>query len=72
MDCESLRPSGKAEGGDISDVELEYCKQGEEFEVPLDAPAFRYMKIRVNSTWSNSTSAYVGEITIWGEPTNQN
>lgn len=70
MDCESFRPSGKTDGGEVSEAEVEYCRQGEEFEIPLDAPAFRYMKIRVNSTWSNSTSAYVGEITIWGEPTN--
>lgn len=66
MDCESIRPSGATEGGAPTAEEVQYLLGGEEWEVPLDAPSFRYMRFKILSTWSNSTSAFINEITIWG------
>lgn len=66
MDCESIRPSGMKEGGSPTAEETQYLLNGEEFEIPVEAPRFRYMKFKVNSTWSNSAAAFINEITIWG------
>lgn len=66
MDCESIRPSGKDAGGDPTGEEIEYVTAGEEWEVPLEAPKTRYIKILVHTTWSNSTAAFINEITLWG------
>lgn len=66
MDCESFRPSGKETGGDPTPEEIEYATQGEEWEVPIEAPRTRYIKILVHSTWSNSRAAFINEITLWG------
>ena len=66
MDCESISPFGRTAGGEASAEEVEYLLQGEEWEVPLEAPPFRYMKFKINSTWTNSAAAFVNEITIWG------
>lgn len=66
MDCESIRPSGAVEGGSPTAEETQYLLGGEEWEVPIDAPTFRYMRIKVNSTWSGSSAAFINEITVWG------
>jgi hypothetical protein len=66
MDCESFRPSGLTEGGNPTAEETQYLLAGEEFEVPVEAPKFRYMKFKINSTWSNSAAAFINEISIWG------
>jgi hypothetical protein len=66
MDCESFRPSGLTEGGNPTAEEVQYLLGGEEFEVPVEAPKFRYMKFKINSTWTNSTAAFINEISIWG------
>lgn len=67
MACESIRPSGQTEGGNLTSEEEQYLLAGEEFEVPIEAPKFRYMKIRVNKTWGNTEAAFISEITIWGD-----
>jgi hypothetical protein len=66
IDCESFRPSGLTEGGSPTAEEEQYLLGGEEFEVPVEAPKFRYMKFKINSTWSNSAAAFINEISIWG------
>jgi hypothetical protein len=66
MDCESVRPSGLTEGGAPTAEEEQYLLNGEEFEAPVEASKFRYMKFKINSTWSNSTAAFINEITVWG------
>ncbi len=68
MDCESIRPSGATEGGAPTSEEEQYLLGGEEWEVPLEAPSFRYMRLKINSTWSNSAAAFINEISIWGNP----
>jgi hypothetical protein len=66
MDCESIRPSGLTDGGNPTAEEEQYLLGGEEFEVPVETPKFRYMKFKINSTWSNSAAAFINEISIWG------
>lgn len=66
MDCESFRPSGAIEGGAPTAEEEQYLLGGEEWEIPLDAPPFRYFRFFIHSTWSNSRAAFINEITIWG------
>lgn len=66
MDCESFRPSGLTVGENPTAEEIEYILGGEEWEVPLDAPPFRYMRFRINSTWTNTKAMFINEIDIWG------
>jgi hypothetical protein len=66
MDCESIRPSGATEGGAPTAEETEYMLAGEEWEVPNEAPKFRYWKIKSVQTWSNSMALFINEISIWG------
>lgn len=66
MDCESKRPSGIETSGNVTAEDEEYVLAGEEWEVPIDAPKFRYMKIQIHTTWGNSIAGYINEITIWG------
>lgn len=66
MYCESSRPSGLPEGDPPTAEDVEYALGGEEWEVPIGAPAFRYMRFKVLRTWTNSRSAFINEIDIWG------
>jgi len=66
MDCESIRPSGATVGGSPTAEETEYLLAGEEWEVPAEAPKFRYMKFFIQQTWSNSAAMFINEITVWG------
>ena len=46
----------------------EYIQNGDEHEVPIEAPNFRYVRILMLETWSGGTYAQIGEMTFWGQP----
>ena len=48
--------------------DLEYIENGDEHEIPLDAPNFRYIRIYMLENWSGGTYAQIGEKTFWGQP----
>jgi len=64
---ESKRPSGGQEGDPVTAEDEAYAKAGEEFEFPLDAPAMRYLRFKLISTWSGSSGLHIGELTFWGQ-----
>jgi len=65
--CESKRPSGGKEGDPVTAEDVAYAEAGEEFEFPLDAPAVRYLRFKLISTWSGSSGLHIGELTFWGQ-----
>lgn len=67
MACESTRPSGLPAGADVTTEDDAYARAGEEFEFPLDAPAVRYLRFKLISTWGGSSGVHINELSFWGE-----
>ncbi|MFW6326703.1 MAG: DUF5000 domain-containing lipoprotein [Bacteroidota bacterium] len=64
---ESKRPSGLQAGDPLTSEDEAYALAGEEFEFPLDAPEVRYLRFKLNTTWSGSTGLHINELTFWGQ-----
>lgn len=67
MSCESKKPSGLPAGAALTTEDDAYARAGEEFEFPLDAPAVRYLRFKLISTWSGSSGVHINELTFWGQ-----
>lgn len=67
MEANCYKPSGD-DSGVITNEDLEYIQNGDEHEIPLDAPNFRYIRIYMLENWSGGTFAQIGEMTFWGQP----
>ena len=65
MDVECYKPSG--DSGKVTNEDKEYILNGDEHEVPIEAPAFRYIRILMLENWSGGTTAQIGEMTFWGQ-----
>lgn len=68
MDVQTHKPSG--ESGQVTNEDKEYILNGDEQEVPIDAPAFRYIRIEFKETWGNTICAQIGEMSFWGQIVN--
>src|SRR5690606_25661500 len=66
MEVESVKPSGLPIG-EHTEEDIDVLLSGEEFDFPADIPAVRYLRIKVNSTWGNTQSVHIAELTFWGE-----
>lgn len=66
MDVECYKPSG--DNGVVTNEDIEYIQNGDEHEIPLDAPDFRYVRIYMLENWSGGIHAQIGEMTFWGQP----
>ncbi len=64
---ESKRPSGLPAGDPLTSEDEAYALAGEEFEFPLDAPDVRFLRFKLNTTWSGSTGLHINELTFWGQ-----
>lgn len=67
MRCESKRPSGLDEGAPLTSEDTEYIEAGEEFEFPIEAPAVRYVRFKLISSWSGSDGVNLQEVQFWGQ-----
>lgn len=65
LDAHCYKPSG--DNGKVSNEDKEYILNGDEQEVPIDAPAFRYVRIYMLENWSGGTISQIGEMTFWGQ-----
>ncbi|NDV80996.1 DUF5000 domain-containing lipoprotein [Bacteroides sp. 51] len=68
-ESESIKPSGLPVGS-ISQEDIEYAKKGEDFEFPLDAPAVRYIRLKVTMTFSKERFIHLQQLWFWGAPEN--
>lgn len=66
MDCELVKPSGRPVP-DNSAEDIEVAKAGHEYIVPLEAEAFRYLRIRVVRTFGNTDYSWWGNIAFYGQ-----
>lgn len=60
-------PSGNRPGSTTA-ADEDFVKRGVNFTVRLDAPAVRYIRVAVASTWGNSGTTYIIELTPFGTP----
>lgn len=67
MDVECYKPSGQ-DNPVVTNEDIEYILNGDEHEVPIDAPSFRYVRILFVESWSNGIHFQIGEMTFWGQP----
>ena len=65
--CTSVKPSGQPTGMNSTE-DVAAAARGEEFNVPLSAPAVRYIRIRVLDTWigKGGQAAHISEMTFFG------
>ena len=69
MDCTIIKPSGSPIGTN-TDADLAAIKAGHEFTVDVNAGVFRYIRVRVLSTWGGSTFTHIAEVTMYGSEAN--
>lgn len=65
IDVECYKPSG--DSGKVTNEDKEYILNGDEHEVPIETPAFRYVRIYMLETWSGGNIPQIGEMTFWGQ-----
>lgn len=65
IDVQCYKPSG--DSGQVTNEDREYILNGDEHEVPIEAPAFRYVRIYMLETWSGGSIPQIGEMTFWGQ-----
>lgn len=64
---EVIKPSGSAYGQDTPE-DREIASKGWNFDVDLDAPKVRYIRIRCLENWSGGTAQSINEIELYGDP----
>ncbi|MDR2563033.1 MAG: DUF4959 domain-containing protein [Prevotellaceae bacterium] len=65
MDVWCHKPSG--DSGVVTNEDKEYILAGDEHEVPIEAPPFRYVRILILENWTGGNIAQMDEITFWGQ-----
>lgn len=63
-DAHCHKPSGE---GPVTNEDKEYILNGDEHEIPVEAPPVRYIRIHMLENWSGGAIAQIGEMTFWGK-----
>jgi hypothetical protein len=66
MECESVKPSGLPEG-EYSAEDQALIAAGEEFICSPEAPAVRYLRMKVLENWSGGDFFHLMEIEVYGQ-----
>lgn len=61
----SVKPSGFPLGF-VTNDDIAYAQAGEDFNFPLSAGAYRYLRIKVLKSYGNATNITFSELTFWG------
>jgi len=67
MEGEILKPSGLSAGEPLTSEDLAVAAAGHEFNVPLEAPAVRYLRIRVMGTFEPNPHFFLSNIGVFGQ-----
>lgn len=65
-DFESIKPSGRPDG-EVTTEDKEYAAKGEDFDMPMGAPSYRYLRWNSIETWSRIKCVSIAELTFWGK-----
>ena len=63
---ESVKPSGGGVNDALTAEDQEAAKNGENFVIPDDAPAVRYIRFKTNETWGATRYMHLHELTFFG------
>ena len=64
---EVIKPSGTGYGKD-TDLDRTIAAKGFDFEIRLNAPKVRYLRVRCLENWSGGTAQNINEISVYGDP----
>ena len=64
---EVIKPSGTGYGKD-TDLDRTVAAKGFDFEIRLNAPKVRYLRVRCLENWSGGTAQNINEISVYGDP----
>lgn len=62
-----IKPSGTGYGKD-TDLDRQTASKGFDWEIRLDAPKVRYLRIRSLENWAGGTAQSINELTVYGDP----
>jgi hypothetical protein len=65
LHCVSTKPSGLPLGV-VSNDDLDAAKAGEDFNFPVSAEPYRYLRFRVTKSYGNANNITFAELTFWG------
>lgn len=65
-DVHCYRPSG-FDSTVVTNEDKEYILGGDEHDVPIEAPSFRYIRILMLENWSGGTIGQIEEMSFWGQ-----
>jgi hypothetical protein len=67
---ESFKPSGRPQGSNTAD-DINYgVNNGEDFEMPAQVPAVRYVRFKTLETWGGGKQVVITELSFWGQVIN--
>ena len=64
-DAWCYKPSG--DSGVVTNEDKQQAIDGDEQEVDLETPSFRYVRIHMIENWSGGIIPQISEITFWGQ-----
>ena len=64
---EVIKPSGTGYGKD-TDLDRTVAAKGFDFEIRLNAPKVRYLRVRCLENWAGGTAQNINEISVYGDP----
>ncbi len=64
--CTSIKPSGQSVGIN-SKADVDACARGEEWNVPLNSPKVRYIRVKILENWIGGLQAHIGEMSFFGD-----
>lgn len=66
MTCQSIKPSGSFIGT-LTNKDILFAVQGENFDFPADIPPVRYLRMKVLETWSDKPLINFQQMWFWGQ-----
>jgi hypothetical protein len=66
-DCESIRPSGRSLGEELTNEDEAMARDGEDFTISTANPKVRYIRIRIIRTWAGGDNFQICEVEVFGD-----
>lgn len=64
-----IKPSGQdTPTNQRTNEDIAFALKGHEHEIPLEAPAVRYLRLHMIESWSGGNQAMISETRFWGSP----
>lgn len=67
MKCESIKPSGSGTGVKTAEDDA-YARAGENYNFPLEADTYRYIRFKTIRSWTGAENLLLAELTLYGQP----